>query len=220
MIAAMNTTMLYADAYIIYDFHITYCFGDGDGHGGYRESECITIYDEAVMQYFTNGGGGSPTTGISSPTPSPNPPAEHTGNSPGGTSTNGQESLSDRETLVKENGELEEIDTHCRCSTICPVCDGCLMTDVPRGCEACSCIHLTPMGDPIDPITGYPDVTNRFNLDIEDAFNQFCGASYAFGEHVSNYGSLLNGMVSFPKDFMRYINIFVSEVKTGGSWDL
>jgi hypothetical protein len=76
------------------------------------------------------------------------------------------------------------------------------------------------MGDPIDPETGYPDVTYRFNQDIEDAFFQFCGESYAFGQYVNNYGSLLNGLVSFPADFMSYMDYFVSQVKTGGSWDL
>lgn len=81
---------------------------------------------------------------------------------------------------------------------------------VLEGCEPCSCVHLSPMGDPIDPETGYPDVTDRFNQDIEDAFIQFCGESYAFGQYVSNYGGLLNGLVSFPADFMSYMDYFVS----------
>ncbi len=78
----------------------------------------------------------------------------------------------------------------------------------------------SPMGDPIDPITGYPDVTSRFNNDIENAFMQFCGAYYDFGTAVNSYGSLLEGIFSYPQDFLDYLNYFVDQVETGGPWDL
>lgn len=76
------------------------------------------------------------------------------------------------------------------------------------------------MGDPIDPKTGLPDVTERFNWDIYKAFNEFCGIAYDFGLHVDSYGNLIDGIVNYPQDYMDYLSYFVESVKSGSPWDL
>lgn len=78
----------------------------------------------------------------------------------------------------------------------------------------------SPMGDPIDPQTGLPDVTNRFNQDIALAFEQFCGYSYMFNVYVSEYGYLMQGLINYPQDYMNYMEYFINQVKGGGPWDL
>jgi hypothetical protein len=39
-------------------------------------------------------------------------------------------------TSVPDTSDLE---INCNCTVLCPVCDGCLATDLPKGCEPCSC---------------------------------------------------------------------------------
>lgn len=78
----------------------------------------------------------------------------------------------------------------------------------------------SPMGDPIDPYTGLADVSSRFDNKINEAFDHFCGASYTFSNTVDNYGNLLEGITSFPQDYLNYMMDFYYDVKTGGPWDL
>lgn len=79
---------------------------------------------------------------------------------------------------------------------------------------------LSPMGDPIDPLTGLPNVTTRFNEDIRLAFEQFCGSAYPFNAQVNSYGNLMEGIFSYPQDYINYMEDFINQVKGGAPWDL
>ncbi|MDP3445873.1 MAG: polymorphic toxin type 44 domain-containing protein, partial [Ignavibacteria bacterium] len=78
----------------------------------------------------------------------------------------------------------------------------------------------SPMGDPIDLATGLPNVTARFNEDIRLAFEQFCGSAYPFNAQVNSYGNLMEGIFSYPQDYINYMMNFINQVKGGAPWDL
>lgn len=76
------------------------------------------------------------------------------------------------------------------------------------------------MGDPIDSVFFYPNVTVRFNQDLYEVREHFCGNAYQWGQVVNSYGSLLEGIASYPQDYYDYILDFINSVKSGAPYDL
>lgn len=80
-------------------------------------------------------------------------------------------------------------------------------------------IEKTPLGDPIDPVTGLANVTERFENDMDEALIQFCQTGNDFTQLLENY-SALNYIFTYPQDFIDYMTYFINQVKGGGPWDL
>lgn len=79
------------------------------------------------LDFSDNSSPGS--TGVGTPTP--NDDGDGGGSGPALSETPDQ-----LPTSVPDTSDLE---INCNCTAPCPVCDGCLATDLPKGCEPCSC---------------------------------------------------------------------------------